>query len=305
MSSEPALAAAQGGRRRAQAVSRPAPAAPSPRPPDKKARRRRGRAAAPAAAASALFPPADLAGRKVVPALIWAAGLWATVVVGPLLLALWLAPVAAAAAAQAARSWKRSTHPHRPEPIAAFAAAALVTLAAPFGIPALIGAAIVATVGAAAWATQSATRRAGDAASGADVLLTLACAAVPAAAVVGPIELRAHGLVAALVVVSFSLVYDAAAWTMGAESRRRWVGPVCGMACILSVTVGVAAVFPQFKGDSAWVLGVVAAALAPLGPVAAGFLLGDRRVRAPALRRLDSLVVLGPLWALVAASLRV
>lgn len=251
-----------------------------------------------------LFPPTDLRGPKVVPALVWAAGVWVTVLMGPVLLALWLAPVAAAAAAQAARSWRRHPTPRRPEPVAAFAGAALPALAAPFGLPALVGASIVAVVGVAAWATQTATRRAGDDASGTDVLLTVACAAVPAAAVVGPIALRAHGLVAALAVLTFTLVYDAAAWTMGSESRRPWVGPAAGVACIGSVTVAVA-VLPQFKGASAWVLGAVACVLAPLGPAAAGLVLGDRRVRAPALRRLDSLVLLGPLWALIAAGLKV
>ena len=35
------------------------------------------------------------------------------------------------------------------------------------------------------------------------------------------------------------------------------------------------------------------------------FLLGDRRKRVPALRRLDVLVVLGPVWAIAAAALHV
>jgi NhaP-type Na+/H+ or K+/H+ antiporter len=83
------------------------------------------------------------------------------------------------------------------------------------------------------------------------------------------------------------------------------MGPAAGVACIGSITVGVAAVFPQFKGSSAWVLGALAAVLAPVGPVAATSLLGDRRARAPALRRLDSLVALGPVWALTAAALKV
>ncbi len=74
------------------------------------------------------------------------------------------------------------------------------------------------------------------------------------------------------------------------------------MACIASLTVGIGSIFPQFHGDSAWKLGVLAAVLAPIGPAAASLVLGDRRKRVPALRRLDVLVVLGPVWAIAAAA---
>ena len=45
------------------------------------------------------------------------------------------------------------------------------------------------------------------------------------------------------------------------------------------------------------------AVLAPFGPVAGSALLGDRTAHAPALRRLDSLLILGPIWAWSAAAL--
>jgi hypothetical protein len=70
------------------------------------------------------------------------------------------------------------------------------------------------------------------------------------------------------------------------------------------VTMLVAALGLQFRGATTWELGGLAAILAPLGPAAATFLLGDRKGPAPALRRLDSLVVLGPVWAVVATHLR-
>ena len=43
--------------------------------------------------------------------------------------------------------------------------------------------------------------------------------------------------------------------------------------------------------------------LCPLGPVAASALMGDRATPVPALRRLDSLLLVGPLWAFAAAAL--
>jgi hypothetical protein len=100
-------------------------------------------------------------------------------------------------------------------------------------------------------------------------------------------------------------VYDAAAFVMGTDARWRWEGPIAGMACIGTVTLAVAAIFPQFKGQTPWELGVLAAVVAPIGPFVAGRLLGRGRdrTRLPAVRRLDSLVVLGPAWAIAAAVL--
>jgi hypothetical protein len=60
---------------------------------------------------------------------------------------------------------------------------------------------------------------------------------------------------------------------------------------------------PSFGGGGPFLLGLVAAILAPLGPLAASIVLGDRDAKAPALRRLDSLLLLAPVWAWVAAVL--
>ncbi|HEY2428515.1 MAG TPA: hypothetical protein VGI06_06265, partial [Acidimicrobiales bacterium] len=111
-------------------------------------------------------------------------------------------------------------------------------------------------------------------------------------------------LTAALVLLVYALVYDAAAWVVGTDARYAWIGPAAGSASILSATVAVAAI-TQFKGGDAWVLGGLAAVLAPLGAGAASLILGDRRSPVPALRRLDSLVLLGPVWAVTAARLGV
>lgn len=254
-----------------------------------------------------LLPPPDIAGPKILLALIWAAGLTVGVVAGPVVLALLLAPVAAVAAAQVARSWKG----HRgraPVPQAAMATAAVMVAGSAFGIFSLVATAVVAAIGGAAWASMLITRRApkgatsgaGIPAATADIMLTLVCAIVPTVAAVGPVLLRGDGLVASLVLVTSVGVYDAAAWIVGSGTRHHWTGPLSGMACIASVTVLVGAVFPQFRGDSAWQLGALAIILTPLGAPIATLVLGSRRAKVPALRRLDSLVVVGPLWTLAA-----
>ncbi|GAC1518164.1 MAG: hypothetical protein NVS1B12_09850 [Acidimicrobiales bacterium] len=249
-----------------------------------------------------LIPPPDLAGPKIVLGIVWASITAAALLAGPVVLGIWLAIVAGLAGTQAARSWKRIPTRH-PLPPASGGAAMVSVLGACFGPVGFAGAAAVALVGAAIWSTVVATQRSGANAPGGDVVLTVACAAVPALAAAGPVLLRGHGLVAALVLVIYALVHDASAFLIGAGARRPWEGPLAGVASIGSVTVAVAAIFPQFKGASPWELGILAALLTPLGPVVSGFVVGSHRARIPALRRLDSLVLLGPIWALAAAAL--
>jgi hypothetical protein len=124
----------------------------------------------------------------------------------------------------------------------------------------------------------------------------------PAAAASALVLTRAQGLAEALVLVGMISVYDAAAYLVGTGARRAWAGPAAGLASIGALTLFVAAVFvPPFDGNSPWILGGLAAVLAPIGPVLAGRLTGDRSARVPALRRLDTLMVLGPVWAAATA----
>ncbi len=224
--------------------------------------------------------------------LAWAAGTATFLFAGAVTSALWFGTIAGLAAVQAGRSWRtRQTHVLAP---AAGAGAAVAVLGAAFGIPGAVVGIGAGLGGAAAWATSA----------GANPVLTVACAALPAAAAVPPVLLRStNGLVPAFVLLSFAAVYDAACSVMGAGARWRWEGPVAGMLCIGSVTLGVAAIFPQFKGLSPWELGVIAAVAAPAGPIVASRILGDHAAKAQALRRLDSLIVLGPAWGIAAALL--
>jgi hypothetical protein len=110
-----------------------------------------------------------------------------------------------------------------------------------------------------------------------------------------------HGAVVALALCTFAMVYDASSYLVGAGADRPWEGIAAGLASIGAVTVAVAAILdPPFTGISPWALGIAAALLAPFGPAVATILLGDRMAWAPALRRLDTLIVLGPVWTALA-----
>jgi hypothetical protein len=99
---------------------------------------------------------------------------------------------------------------------------------------------------------------------------------------------------------AFALVYDASSFLIGAEAKHRWIGPAAGMVSLTVVTVAVAAILvPPFRGSTPWLVGALAIVTAPMGPLVATVALGDRRASAPALRRLDSLIVLGPVCTAV------
>jgi len=115
-----------------------------------------------------------------------------------------------------------------------------------------------------------------------------------------------HGLsggVAAVLVVLVA-AYDAGDFLVGTGPTSSWEGPAGGMAAVLVLTFAATIAPPVPLGaDDIWILGVLVCLLAPVGPLAASVLIGDGRTPAGFVRRLDSLVVLGPLWAFAAAAL--
>ncbi|MDP8975143.1 MAG: hypothetical protein M3N28_02015, partial [Actinomycetota bacterium] len=191
--------------------------------------------------------------------------------------------------------------------------AACTTLAAVAGPPfvaAATGAVPVVAIG------YVLAGRGADTALGESLLLSVAAVMVGLAGA-APVLLREEvGLVPVLVLLAYAMAYDAGTYVVGSGAASAWEGPAAGIAATGTVTLAVAALFvPPFRGASPWLLGVLAAALAPVGPMIGVAFSGEgrsgndgnerngRKARLPALRRLDSLLVLGPLWSLAAAAL--
>ena len=244
----------------------------------------------------------------------WAVVTVAATAAGALWLALWLGAAAGLAGAQIVRardgrSPARSAGGGRPPPpplnpvmVIAGVGAACVTLAGAAGPLAVAVAAGVVPVGSVLVTRSAGTRTFTEPllVSGAAVMVGLGGAA--------PVLLRAGtGLVPVLVLFAYAMAYDAGTYVVGSGAASAWEGPAAGIAATGTVTLTVAAVLaPPFDGISPWLLGVLAAVLAPLGPIIASAFPGtggDRKVRMPALLRLDSLLVLGPLWGLAAVLL--
>lgn len=238
-------------------------------------------------------PPLEVVPRPIRPhgrlGLAWALGTAIVTVAGSGWLAIWLAATAAAAASQTALVWRARRE--RPLPGFAAAAAAALPLAAASGAPA-INAVMAVSLLAMLLARMAARTRA----PARDVALTLLIAVPVGLAAVAPVLLREIGVEPALFLFGCAAAYDAGAYLVGTGASSSWEGPAAGIAALVPVTFLAAIALPGSFGQAPFLLGALAALLAPLGPLAASALLGSADAPAPAMRRLDSLLVLGPLW---------
>ena len=208
-----------------------------------------------------------------------------------------MAVIAFVAASQTATVWRKRGE--RPLPGFAAAAAAAIPLTAATGLDhmnmVVAGAIVLTLVARVATPTK---------APGRDVALTLVIGLSIGMAAAAPVLLRSINIPAALYLLACAALYDAGAYLVGTGASSAWEGPAAGVAALIPLTMLAAvALVPPFHGGSPLLLGALAAVLAPFGPVAGSALLGDRTAYAPALRRLDSLLVLGPIWAWCAAAL--
>lgn len=217
------------------------------------------------------------------------------VVAGRVWMALWLAVVCAVAAAQACRSWR--SEGCRPPPLLGAAGALILVGSAMAGpLPAAVAAGgILAVAGLVAlvpgW-SHLALLLTG--------IISVAAGGCGAAMVVD----RVHGPLLVLVLMAMAGAYDIGSYLVGSGAGNSWEGPVAGIAAIGAVTLALAAaVTISNPGAGPWALGGLAALLAPAGTQIASRLLGKPQDDTGALRRLDSLILLAPAWAVLAPRL--
>lgn len=152
---------------------------------------------------------------------------------------------------------------------------------------------------AAAVAAVSAVRAMPRPLSAARVALAVGAPALAAVSFVIAAEQSSNlALTLALVVC----LYDAACYinSDGSRSGGRF-GVGAGLASVAVLAVFVAAVFvPPFTGAKPWVVLGLTGLMAPLGVRLAGRVTGWERL--PALRRIDSLILAGPVWVILVAA---
>jgi hypothetical protein len=212
---------------------------------------------------------------------------------GPLLTALVYGTVAAVAAAQTARSWRRQGV-QASEPVAAAGAGAMA-LGATLG-PGGLGIAILGTTAAAI-----VLRNPGSASRHpllVDAGVTLQSALLPGVAAASMVLTLRLDLGAAIALLMLVSAYEVGDYLIGSGADGPFEGPVAGAAA-MCVAIFVIGWFGLGELDfvSATVFGLVAVALCPLGQLTASALLPRADAPASGLRRLDSLVLLAPVWA--------
>lgn len=192
---------------------------------------------------------------------------------------------AALAAAQTARAWRRARRQRPNEAIAAASAGAVVLAA---GVStALLGLAILGVV--------AASLGTGKPANGIRTLQAAIWPGAAAASVVVTYRFEPWAAVALVLVVS---AYEVGDYLVGSGARNALEGPVAGAAAVL--VVGSTAGLVAFGVPDCVYLAGLAAVLCPLGQLVGSLVLPSAGAKASALRRLDSLLVLGPVWAWLA-----
>ncbi len=205
--------------------------------------------------------------------------------------------VAAIGALQTCREWKRvGSQPNR---LVAALGAGGMPVAAVWGV-AVCG--LVALVVPAAALVAAVLRRRHR-----TPLLAAAGATVRSSAVIGlaaaaPVLVFRISDIGALLLIGLISGYDMGRFLVGAGSSSLFVGPVAGIVVVgvltfaVSVAVEIFEMKPFVDASHAWVFGGIIAVTAPLGELIGSVVLPHGSAPAPALRRLDSLMLAGPAW---------
>lgn len=233
----------------------------------------------------------DIEGPRIRLGIGWFLLAIAALAVGPLPTALVYGGVAAVSAAQAARVWRKRRM--RPSVEVATFTAGLAGLGACLGAG---GAGAVILLGVAA-AYLLAVSEASRNPVIVDVGFTLQCA-LPGAAVAASMVLLARldqgSAIALLMLVSAFEIGD---FIVGSGARNPYEGPAAGASAVVVVTFIVSTLPISTLGfGEAWLFGGLVVVLAPLGQLLASAVLPAATSPAPALRRLDSLLLAAPVW---------
>jgi hypothetical protein len=260
------------------------------------------RAAARSSRSPGLAPVYDVDGPRIRLGVAWFLVAFAGLVASPYSTAAVYGVAAGLAARQIVRAWRAASW----QADLAIGLAALPAVAALGGtMPAAAALAVVALValvaacvpeGGGAGRLEGATGRV--AAAG-----ILAVAVVPGIAAASMVLIRHESLQAAVVLLLMASAYEAGDYIVGSGSSNFVEGPMAGVAMSILIAFPMTLVLVQPFDRAGASLLAFAAASCPVGQLMASALLPRPGAHAPALRRIDTLLVLAPLWAAAAAAI--
>jgi hypothetical protein len=234
----------------------------------------------------------DVNGPHVRLGFLWFVALAGALAVGVGALAVVYSVTAALAAYQAARCWQPLGR--APNQYVAAAIGGGIGLSA-LGGPSAVGAAVLTSAVAAviAGVVTPEAREAPLASMG----YTLQCGLFVGLAAAAPTLAYRVDIGAAAALIIFVSVYEMGDYLVGSGSKNAIEGPLAGFAAIAVFAFALWVVtFVPFRDNALLTFGALAAGLCPLGQLMGSAILPRSDAPASALRRLDSLLVLGPAW---------
>ena len=128
--------------------------------------------------------------------------------------------------------------------------------------------------------------------------LTVLAAGVCGGASAALVLLANYEIGAVIILLIFVMVYDASDFIVGSGASNGVEGPLAGALFIFATTMFLAFTnVPPFRGVDVWNFSMLAAVACPAGQLLASAMLPRANAKAPALRRIDSMLVAAPAWA--------
>lgn len=237
----------------------------------------------------------DLEGPKIRLGVVWFFAQLAGIAAGSFGITLVMATTCAAAAAHTLRTWRvqgRDT-----DPTTALVGTAVVVAAAMFGPRAMGVAVILLVAGGIAYVVQRSEGAVTPQQAVATAGMWLQCSLAPALAGGCMVLLVDREPFAAMALVVIVAAFDCGDFLVGSGSSNVVEGPIAGAAAVVVTTFAISSFgLLPFETRGAIIFGSLVAVLAPAGQYLATAMLPHSRSLAPALRRIDSLLLAAPLW---------
>jgi hypothetical protein len=241
----------------------------------------------------------DIEGPRVRLGVAWFVGAMLATLISPFTAAAVYAVAAGLAGRQIARAWGITNW----QADMAAGLAGVPVMAALGGTPMLVGTLVVAAVAAvgSSLAPDGARMRGPGGRLAAAGILCLT--AVPAIGCGAFVLVRQDSVIAAVVLLAVASAYEAADYIVGSGASNPLEGPLAGITTATLIALPLAQLLVE-PFDTAGVALLAFAALAyPFGQIVASAVLPGAGAPASALRRIDTLLLLAPLWAVAAGAI--
>lgn len=235
----------------------------------------------------------DVDGPRVRLGLVWFVGAIIAFGLGSIAVTAYFGVAFAAGASHALRTWR--ARGHVVDPRVALVTVAFVAVCALVGPQMMgIGVMLLAAAALAASLDGDPSGPSGVLARSGLVLQVTLPAAVSAGCLILLVDLEVWAAVALVLLTS---AYETGDYLIGSGSANAAEGPLAGAAAVLVMSLAIAALgVPPFGVGEAIAFGLAVAPLAFCGQILASVMLPHSRAFAPALRRVDSLLLAAPAW---------